>query len=69
MTAPFGNHNLLVYRVDQLLANKLTINEIVVLAQDIIDDGTVVNWGRNVYDVVVHCVNQRLCTLTGMYSA
>lgn len=63
MTSPFGNHHPLIRRVDDLLAKKLTTNEIVVLVQDIIDSGTIVNWGQNVYDLVVHCVNQRLCTL------
>lgn len=58
----------LVHRVDLLLAKKLTTNEIVLLAQDIIENGSVMNWGQNVYDVVVHCVNQRLCTLTGIYT-
>ena len=65
---PFGNHNPLVHRVDLLLAKKLTTNEIVLLAQDIIENGSVMNWGQNVYDVVNHCVNQRLCTLTGIYT-
>lgn len=67
MIPPFGNHSPLVRRVDDLLAKKLTTNEIVLLAQDIIEDGSIPNWGQNVYDVVVHCVNQRLCTLTMMY--
>lgn len=65
MTLPFGDHHPLTRRVDDLLAKKLSTNEIVVLAQDIIDNGSVVNWGQNVYDVVNHCVNQRLCTLPG----
>mgnify|MGYP001568242434 CR=1 FL=1 len=67
MISPFGNHSPLVRRVDDLLAKKLTTNEIVILCQDLIDSGTVVNWGQNVYDVVVHCLNQRLCTLTEAY--
>ena len=63
MTPPFGDHHPLVRRVDDLLAKKLTTNEIVILCQDIIDSGTVVNWGQNVYDCVVHCVNQKLCKI------
>lgn len=67
MTLPFGAHHPLTRRVDDLLAKKLTTNEIVLLAQDIIEDGSIVNWGQNVYDVVLHCLNQRLCTLTAAY--
>lgn len=69
MTAFLTDHNPLVHRVDQLLANKLTTNEIVLLCQDIIENGSIAGWGQNVYNLVVHCINQRLCTLMGAYQA
>lgn len=64
---PFGNHHPLTKRVDAFLEGKMTPNEIVLLAQDIIEDGSVFNWGQHVYDLVNHCVNQNLCMLTAGY--
>ena len=72
MTTPFGAHHPLTRRVDDLLAKKLSTNEIVILVQEIVEDKLVIDpirfWGPNVYDIVVHYVNQRLCTLTAPYA-
>ncbi|MCR4302257.1 MAG: hypothetical protein NUV51_11640 [Sulfuricaulis sp.] len=64
---PFGDHHPLVKRVDAFLEGKLSTNEIVLLAQDIVEDGSVFNWGQHIFDLVSHCVSQGLCTLTGRY--
>jgi hypothetical protein len=59
----FATPHPLLRRIEALQKGKLSTNEITILAQDMIDAGEVMNWGKNVFDIVSHCVVQNLCTL------
>lgn len=68
MTTSINPHSPLTRRIEMLQTDKLSTNEIVVLVQDIIDAEEVFNWGQNVYNLVVHCCKENLCTLRGKYA-
>lgn len=55
------------HRIEQFFDGKLSINELVILAQDAIDSGGFVKYGPHLYYLVLHCSTQGLCRATGMY--
>jgi len=63
----FAEPHPLLHRIEALQQGKLDPNEIALLCQDLIEAREIHLWGANVYALVVHHVNQRLCTLTGGY--
>ena len=64
----FAAPHPLLHRIEALQKNELSPNDITLLCQDVIERGEVMTWGMNVYSLVVHHVNQGLCTPTGWYN-
>lgn len=59
----FAEPHPLLRRVEALQKGELSTNEIVLLCQDVIERNEILAWGQNVYNLIVHMVNQNLCTL------
>ena len=64
----FAQPHPMLHRIEALQQGKLNTNEIVLLCQDVIEAGEIHMWGPSVYNLIVHCVGQNLCTLTGGYA-
>ncbi|MHB8388008.1 MAG: hypothetical protein ACYDBH_00335 [Acidobacteriaceae bacterium] len=54
-------------RIEAFFNGKLDINECVILAQDVVEAGATRDYGLHVWDLVFHCIEQGLCTITGRY--
>ena len=54
-------------RVEDFFDGKLSPNDMAVLAQDVVEAGLVFGLGPDIHRLVVHCVNNNLCTITGAY--
>ena len=52
-------------RVEAFLNGELSLNEIVVLMQDIIEAGVLPALPPSVYNMAAHCVEAGFCTVTG----
>ena len=61
---PFAEPHPLLRRVEALQTGKLTVNDITVLCQDIMERGEATSWGMNVYNLIGHQIECGLCTPT-----
>ena len=58
----FAEPHPLLHKVEALQKGELSTNEIVLLCQDIVERDEAISWGQHVYNLILHCVTQNLCT-------